>query len=61
MSSRFATLFTVAVLGVAAMGLSACNTVSGAGKDVSALGHDTTRAANSSDHAIVNKTGASAN
>jgi predicted small secreted protein len=39
-------LATVAALMTAAASLSACNTVAGAGKDVSAVGHATTNTAN---------------
>ncbi len=54
------TLTAVALL-VAALGLSACNTVAGAGKDASALGHDVTRGASSTSDTITKKTGASQN
>ena len=59
MYRRFATLLAVAVLGVATLGLSACNTMSGAGKDVSAVGHDVTRGANAAGNSIDKNTGAS--
>jgi predicted small secreted protein len=39
-------LATVAALTAAAGSLAACNTVAGAGKDVSAVGHATTNTAN---------------
>ena len=61
MSSKAATLFTAVILGVASLGLSACNTFSGLGKDTSAVGHDVSRAADSSGHAITRNTGASPN
>ena len=61
MSRKLATLFTAALLATAALGLSACNTFSGLGKDTSAVGHDVTRAANSSGKAIDKNTGASPN
>jgi predicted small secreted protein len=40
-------LATVAALMTAAASLAACNTVAGAGQDVSAIGHTTTNTANS--------------
>ncbi len=39
-------LAMAAVLAMAAGTLAACNTVAGAGKDISAAGHATTKAAN---------------
>ena len=59
MPRRFASLFAVAILGAAALGLSACNTISGAGKDVSAVGHNVTRGSDATSNAISDKTGAS--
>ncbi|GBQ22876.1 entericidin A/B family lipoprotein [Gluconacetobacter sacchari] len=53
-----AVLLTVAMLGLSA-GLSACNTVRGAGQDVSSVGHDVSRGATASQHAITHSTGAS--
>ncbi|AOX17831.1 entericidin [Kozakia baliensis] len=42
---------TVALLTALSGGLVACNTVSGAGKDVSSIGHDVTHGANATqDH-----------
>jgi predicted small secreted protein len=41
--SKFA---LIAVLVTASLGLAACNTVAGAGKDVSSVGKATTKAAN---------------
>lgn len=61
MLRKFTTLTAVAVLGVAMLGLSACNTVAGAGKDASALGHDVTRGSNATSNKIHDTTGASQN
>jgi len=58
MFRRTATVFTVLALGVATLGLSACNTMSGAGKDLSAAGHDVTGGSNAAQNKIVDKTGA---
>ncbi len=46
MSLKTAPLLTIAVLAAAAVGLSACNTVAGAGKDTSAAGKAVTNSAN---------------
>jgi predicted small secreted protein len=49
MTNRMTTariLATVAALAAASSTLAACNTVAGAGKDVSAVGHATTHTAN---------------
>ncbi|MBB2204248.1 entericidin A/B family lipoprotein [Gluconacetobacter takamatsuzukensis] len=46
------------MLGLSA-GLSACNTVRGAGQDVSSVGHDVSRGANASQNAITRSTNAS--
>ena len=61
MSRTLASLLTMAALAVASFGLSACNTVAGAGKDTSAIGHDVSRASNSAGNAIDRNTGASSN
>ncbi|ACI51628.1 Entericidin EcnAB [Gluconacetobacter diazotrophicus PA1 5] len=53
-----AALLVVAMLGLAG-GLTACNTVRGAGQDVSSVGHDVSRGANASQNAITKSTGAS--
>lgn len=42
----------------AAIGLSACNTVSGAGQDVSAIGHNVTHGADATQGSIQRNTGA---
>jgi len=47
----------VAVVG----GLSACNTMRGAGQDVSSVGHDVARGANATQRGIAHATGASTN
>jgi predicted small secreted protein len=49
MSKKFSSK-PIAVIGLLAISLlaTACNTVAGAGKDTSALGHDVTRAADQS-------------
>ncbi len=59
MFRRIASLLAVLLLGMTTLGLSACNTISGAGKDVSAVGHDVTRGSDASSNAISDKTGAS--
>ncbi len=59
MSRRTASLLAVLLLSVATLGLSACNTISGAGKDVSAVGHDVSRSSDATSDAISDKTGAS--
>jgi predicted small secreted protein len=41
------------------LSLAACNTVHGAGKDVSAVGHDVSRGASAAQQGISNATGAS--
>ncbi|GBQ34719.1 entericidin A/B family lipoprotein [Gluconacetobacter azotocaptans] len=53
-----AVFLVVAMLGVSA-GLSACNTVRGAGEDVSSVGHDVSRGANATQGHITHSTGAS--
>lgn len=45
---------TLAVLLLAGLGVSACNTVAGAGKDVSSVGHDVTNGAGSVKTSIQN-------
>ncbi|WP_241767725.1 entericidin A/B family lipoprotein [Tanticharoenia sakaeratensis] len=42
-------------------GLSACNTMRGAGQDVSSVGHDMSRGASSAQGSIARGTGASSN
>ncbi len=59
MLRRIACLSAVALLAVATLGLSACNTISGAGKDASAVGHDVSRGADATSNSISDKTGAS--
>ena len=61
MSRSTTSLLTMAALLAAGLGLSACNTVAGAGKDASAVGHDVSRGANASGNYINDKTGASKN
>ncbi|MFW7268619.1 entericidin A/B family lipoprotein [Gluconacetobacter sp. Hr-1-5] len=51
-------LLVVGMLGLSA-GLSACNTVRGAGQDVSSVGHNVSRGASASQNAITRSTGAS--
>ena len=41
------------------LSLAACNTMHGAGKDVSAVGHDVSRGASAAQQSITNATGAS--
>ncbi len=59
MIRKSASLLAAALLGMATLGLSACNTISGAGKDVSAVGHDVSRGSDATSDAISDKTGAS--
>ena len=61
MLRRSTGLLAVVVLGVAMLGLSACNTVSGAGKDLSAAGHDVTGTSSAAQDKIHDKTGAANN
>jgi len=42
-------------------GLSACNTVRGAGQDVSSVGHDVARGANATQNGVAHATGAARN
>ncbi|NHO31293.1 entericidin A/B family lipoprotein [Acetobacter fallax] len=49
----------LAVVATALLALAACNTVSGAGKDVSSVGHNVSRGANAAQTGITNATGAS--
>lgn len=58
MLRRIATLLTVLALGTATLGLSACNTMTGAGKDLSAAGHDLSGGSTATQNKIVDKTGA---
>ncbi len=58
MLRRSTGLLAMVALGVATLGLSACNTVSGAGKDLSAAGHDVTGTSNATQSKIHEKTGA---
>lgn len=57
--SRIALSLTL--LSGAAVSLSACNTVHGAGKDVSAVGHDVSRGAAATQDAIQRNTSTSTN
>ena len=50
-------LLTVGLLAGATAGLSACNTLSGAGQDASALGHDVSRGATATQQAVTGNTG----
>lgn len=50
MSRSITSVFTTAILLGAVSLLSACNTVAGAGEDVSSVGHATTNAADSAKH-----------
>ncbi len=61
MLRRFTGLFLVAALVVATLGLSACNTVTGAGKDLSAAGHDVSGGSTAAQDKIHDKTGAANN
>ncbi|GBQ63955.1 hypothetical protein AA103196_0741 [Ameyamaea chiangmaiensis NBRC 103196] len=51
----------LALLLLAGASLSACNTVHGAGQDVSAVGHNVSRGANATQNGLVNATGTSRN
>ncbi|WP_220790035.1 entericidin A/B family lipoprotein [Gluconacetobacter tumulisoli] len=53
-----AAFLAVAMLGMSA-GLSACNTMRGAGQDVSSVGHNVSRGANATQDQITRSTGAS--
>ena len=61
MLRRITGLFLVAALAIATFGLSACNTVTGAGKDLSAVGHNVAGASNATQDKIHDKTGAANN
>lgn len=50
---------SLALLSGAAVSLSACNTVHGAGQDVSSIGHNVSRGANATQDAIQRNTNAS--
>ena len=50
-------LLTVGLLTGATAGLSACNTLSGAGQDASALGHDVSSGATATQQAVTGGTG----
>ncbi len=50
-------LLTVGLLAGATAGLSACNTLSGAGQDASALGHDVSNGATATQQAVTGNTG----
>lgn len=54
-----ARIVRIAGAAVFMMSLAACNTVHGAGKDVSAVGHDVSRGAAAAQRSIANSTGAS--
>ena len=47
-------LFSLLVLSIVATGLTACNTISGAGQDVSAAGREVTKGANAVERKIQN-------
>lgn len=61
MNCRKSSLTAAAILGVAMLGLSACNTVAGAGKDVSAVGHDMTGGSTKAQDKVTDSTGAAKN
>ena len=50
-------LLAAGLLAGTAAGLSACNTLSGAGEDASALGHDVSNGATATQHAVTGNTG----
>ncbi|WP_242010643.1 entericidin A/B family lipoprotein [Acetobacter musti] len=52
-------MLRIAAFGAALLSLAACNTVSGAGKDVSSVGHNVSRGADAAQRGITNSTGAS--
>ena len=47
-------LLSLTLLALAALTLSSCNTIKGAGQDVSAAGHDVTKAASTVERKISN-------
>ena len=47
----------VGLLAVASVGLSACNTLAGVGEDASAVGHDVSKGATTTQGAVTNGTG----
>ncbi|GBQ82768.1 entericidin [Asaia krungthepensis] len=53
-ASFFRTGALAVLLALPALGLSACNTVDGAGRDVSSIGHDVSRGAGATQGAIHN-------
>nr|WP_321986508.1 entericidin [uncultured Lichenicoccus sp.] len=61
MGCRKSRLLAAAVFGLAMLGLSACNTVAGAGKDVSAVGHDMTGSSTKTQDKVTDSTGAAKN
>ncbi len=50
-------VLTVGLLVGTTVGLSACNTLSGAGQDASALGHDVSKGATATQQAVTGNTG----
>ncbi len=50
-------LAIIGFLAVATVGLSACNTLAGVGQDTSALGHDVSKGATSTQGAVTSSTG----
>jgi predicted small secreted protein len=56
-SSTCRILATVGLLAGATVGLSACNTVNGMGKDAAAVGHDVSKGAGATQQAVTGNTG----
>jgi|GEM_PF-2280671 len=59
MARRYGSLLAALVIAASTLALSACNTVAGAGKDVSAVGHDVTRGSTAARDKADNATDAS--
>lgn len=59
MKSKSSSILRVAGVAFLTLGLAACNAVHGAGRDVSAIGHDVSRGASATQQSITNTTGAS--
>lgn len=59
MVRRYGTLLAALVIGASTLALAACNTMAGAGKDVSAVGHDMTRGSTTARDKVDDSTNAS--
>ncbi|TLU72985.1 entericidin A/B family lipoprotein [Lichenicoccus roseus] len=58
MNCKKSSLLAAAALSLGLLGLTACNTISGAGKDVSAAGHDVTHVTDQTQDKVTGSTGA---